>query len=95
MFEEKKMSMGRFFGWFFLISAGITASAETLAALGAENYVSIATGDVVTIVTGITPFETNSFFTRIFHCPAWFSMALAGGLLTFFCRKKKVRSAFE
>ena len=82
------MAIGRFFGWVLLISAVVTASAEAVAALGTGEYVGIATADVVTIITGMSP------QTPLLKCPAWVSLAVIGIALMFVCRKKTYRTSF-
>ena len=82
------MAIGRFFGWVLLITAVVTASAEAVAALGTGEYVGIATADVVTIITGMTP------QTPLLKCPAWVSLAVIGIALMFVCRKKTYRTSF-
>lgn len=82
------MFIGRVFGWFFLISAFVTASAEAVAALGTGEYVGIATADVLTIITGMTA------EAPLLRCPAWTTMAVVGAILIFCCRKKKYKNSF-
>ncbi len=82
------MAIGRFFGWVLLITAVVTASAEAVAALGTGEYVGIATADVVTIITGMSP------QTPLLKCPAWVSLAVIGIALMFVCRKKTYRTSF-
>jgi len=83
------MFVGRLFGWIFLVTAFVTASAEAIAALGSGEYAGIATADVVTIITGVTP------QTPLLRCPAWLSMAMLGVVLVFCCRKKKYKTPFS
>lgn len=89
-FEPRGFAMfiGRFFGWLLLLTAIVTASAEAVAALGTGEYIGIATADVVTIITGISP------QTPLLRCPAWVSLAVVGIALMFMCRKKTYRSSF-
>ncbi len=82
------MFVGRVFGWFFLISAFFTASAEAVAAFGSGEYVGIATADVLTIITGMTA------EAPLLRCPAWTTMAVVGAILIFCCRKKKYKISF-
>ncbi len=71
-----------------MITAVVTASAEAVAALGTGEYVGIATADVVTIITGMSP------QTPLLKCPAWVSLAVIGIALMFVCRKKTYRTSF-
>ncbi len=82
------MFVGRLFGWVFLITAFVTASAEAVAALGSGEYIGIATADVLTIITGVTS------DTPLLRCPAWLTMAIVGAVLIFCCRKKKYKVSF-
>ncbi len=89
------MLAGRIFGWSLLILAIFTASAEAMAALGTGEYVSIATSDVLTIVTGLSPDNPEKFTTKLLLWPAWFNTGIAGATLLFLCRKKKYKTNFS
>ena len=88
------MFLGRFFGWMLLLIAVFTASAEAVAALSNGEYTSIATSDVLTIITGLSPEPADTFACRILRWPAWASIGLTGILFIFFCRRKKFKSSF-
>lgn len=89
------MFLGRLFGWTLLLLAVLTASAEAVAALGTGEYVSLATSDVLTIITGISPQTADTFTGRLLLWPAWISAGTAGFLLIFLCRKKKLKNSFS
>ncbi len=89
------MFLGRLLGWIFLLSAAFTASAEAVAALNTGEYISLATSDVLTIITGISPKPDNSFTGILLLWPAWTSIGLTGLALIFLCRKKKYKNSFS
>lgn len=89
------MVFGRFFGWILILLAALTASAEAVAALGAGEYVGIATSDVLTIITGISPQFNDTITGKILMWPAWASIGTIGLMLVFFCRKKKFKTSFS
>ena len=89
------MFLGRLLGWIFLLLAVFTASAEAVAALSTGEYVSLATSDVLTIITGISPQTADTFTGRLLLWPAWASIGLAGLVLIFLCRKKKYKNSFS
>jgi len=88
------MFFGRLFGWIFLFIAIFTASAEAVAALSTGEYTSIATSDILTIITGLSPQPTDSFASQILLWPAWASIGFLGIMLIFLCRPKKYKSSF-
>ena len=88
------MFVGRFFGWLLLLVAIFTVSAQAVAALGTGEYNSIATSDVLTIITGISPEPTDTLASQILLWPAWVSMGLLGFCLIFLCRPRKYKSSF-
>ena len=88
------MFLGRVFGWVLLLIAVFTVSAEAVAALGTGEYNSIATSDVLTIITGISPEPTDTLASQILLWPAWVSIGLLGLFLIFLCRHKKYKSSF-
>ena len=88
------MFFGRFFGWVLLLIAVLTASAEAVAALNTGEYTSIATSDVLTIITGISPQPGDAIASQILLWPAWVSIGLVGLMLIFFCRRKKYKPSF-
>ena len=88
------MFFGRFFGWTLVLVAVFTASAEAVAALSNGEYAGIATSDVLTIITGISPEPADTFASRILLWPAWTSIGLTGLLFIFFCRRKKFKTSF-
>ena len=88
------MIFGRFFGWFLLLAAFFTFSAEAVAALSSGEYSSIATSDVVTIITGLSPQPSEALASQILLWPAWASIGLLGLVLVFLCRPKKYKSSF-
>ncbi|MBR1777604.1 MAG: hypothetical protein IJ752_03345 [Alphaproteobacteria bacterium] len=88
------MFLGRLFGWLFLFVAVFTASAEAVAALSTGEYTSIATSDILTIITGISPQPTDAIAGQLLLWPAWVSIGLVGVLLIFLCRRKKYKSSF-
>ena len=88
------MFFGRLFGWILLLIAAFTASAEAVAALSNGEYASIATSDVVTIITGLSPHPTDTIASQILLWPAWASIGLCGTALIFLCRRKKFKSSF-
>lgn len=89
------MFFGRIIGWFFLFVSFLTVSAEAVAALGTGEYIGIATSDVLTIITGISPQTPETFAGQILLWPAWATMGAIGLVLVFSCRKKKLRTAFS
>lgn len=88
------MFLGRIFGWTILMIAALTASAEAVAALSGEHQ-TLATSDVLTIITGISLQSSDSFVERLLHGPAWISIGLIGLTLIFLCRKKKSKTSFS
>ena len=88
------MFLGRVFGWMLLLVAAFTASAEAVAALSSGEYTSIATSDVLTIITGLSPEPTTTFASQILLWPAWASIGLTGIFLIFLCRRKKFKPSF-
>ena len=88
------MFFGRLFGWIFLFIAAFTASAEAVAALSTGEYTSIATSDILTIITGMSPQPDGNFASRILLWPAWVSIGSLGLCLIFLCRRKKYKSSF-
>ena len=89
------MFFGRFLGWVLLLIAVFTASAEAVAALSTGEYSSIATSEILTIITGISPPHENTFASQILLWPAWISIGLSGIALIFLCRRKKYKSSFS
>jgi len=89
------MFFGRFLGWVLLLIAIFTASAEAVAALSTGEYSSIATSDILTIITGISPLSTNTIASQILLWPAWISIGVLGIVLIFLCRQKKYKSSFS
>ncbi len=89
------MFLGRLLGWIFLLLAVFTASAEAVAALSTGEYISLATSDVLTIITGISPQTADTFTGRLLLWPAWASIGLTGLVLIFLCRKKKYKNSFS
>lgn len=88
------MFLGRFFGWVLLLIAALTASAEAVAALNTGEYNSIATSDILTIITGISPQPSDAIASQILLWPAWISIGALGLLLIFICRRKKFKTSF-
>ena len=88
------MFFGRFLGWCLLLIAVFTASAEAVAALSTGEYSSIATSDILTIITGISP-AANTVAGQILLWPAWLSIGTIGIALIFLCRRKKYKSSFS
>ncbi|MBO4521433.1 MAG: hypothetical protein J5787_09540 [Alphaproteobacteria bacterium] len=88
------MFFGRLLGWSLLLIAVFTASAEAVAALSTGEYSSIATSDILTIITGLSP-STNTVAGQILLWPAWLSIGIVGISLIFLCRRKKIKSSFS
>ena len=88
------MIFGRLCGWSLLLVAFFTASAEAVAALSSGEYNCIATSEVLTIITGLSPHPSGDFAGRILLSPAWASIGFIGLLLIFLCRPKKYKSSF-
>ena len=88
------MFLGRLLGWMLLLIAVFTASAEAVAALSTGEYTSIATSDILTIITGLSPRPTDTLASQILLWPAWASIGLCGTLLIFLFRRKKYKSSF-
>lgn len=88
------MLFGRICGWFCLVSAILAASAEAVVALGTGELIGIATSDIFTIITGISPESLNPLAEEILMEPAWVILGTAGLCLILLCRKKKVKTAF-
>lgn len=88
------MFLGRMTGWLLLLIAVLAASAEAVVAVGTGEYVGIATSDVITIITGVTPEIADSVAGKIMLWPAWVMIGSFGLLLTTLCRKKKYRTGF-
>ncbi len=88
------MLLGRLFGWMLLFVAVFTASAEAVAALSNGEHTTIATSDVLTIITGLSPQPTDAFASQILLWPAWASIGLIGVLFIFMCRRKKFKPSF-
>ena len=89
------MFLGRLFGWMLLIVAAFTASAEAVAALNTGEYTSIATSEILTIITGISPVPADAFAGQFLLWPAWINIGFAGIALIFACRRKKYKSSFQ
>ncbi len=89
------MFLGRFLGWILLFVAVFTASAEAVAALETGEYISLATSDVLTIITGISPQLADTFPKTLLLWPAWVNIGLIGLMLIFLCRKKKYKNSFS
>lgn len=90
------MFIGRVAGWFLIFLAVLAASAEAVVALGTPGeYVSIATSDVITIITGLEPQVTDTFAGKIMVWPAWVIIGSLGILLTVLCRRKKYKTGFS
>lgn len=88
------MFFGRFLGWSLLLIAVFTASAEAVAALSTGEYSTIATSEILTIITGVSP-SANSVAGQILLWPAWFSIGTIGIALIFLCRPKKPKTSFS
>lgn len=88
------MFFGRLLGWTFLLIAAFTASAEAVAALSTGGHTSIATMDVLTIITGMSPQPSDTIACQLLLWPAWASIGLLGICLIFLCRRKKYKSSF-
>jgi hypothetical protein len=88
------MFFGRLLGWAFLFIAALTASAEAVAALSPGGHTSIATMDILTIITGISPQPSDTLASQVLLWPAWASIGLIGICLIFLCRQKKYKSSF-
>ena len=89
------MFLGRFLGWGLLLLAVFTASAEAFATLNTGEYVSLATSDVLTIITGISPQTTDSFTGKLLLWPAWVIVGGIGLALITVCRRKKMKKNFS
>ncbi len=89
------MFFGRLLGWAFLLLAALTASAESVAALNTGEYIGLATSDVLTIITGISPQTADTFAGRLLLWPAWVVVAVIGLTLIIACRPKKTRKNFS
>lgn len=94
--NDKKMGkfLGRLCGWFLLVASILAASAEAVVALGAGEHVSIATSDVITIITGVSPENISPLASEILMWPAWVIVGSTGLCLVLLCRRKKFKTAF-
>ena len=88
------MFFGRLLGWSLLFFAVFTASAEAVAAFNTGEYSCIATSEMLTIITGLSPRPEDTFTGRLLLWPAWISMGSVGTLLLFLCRQKKFKPSF-
>jgi hypothetical protein len=98
------MTFGRVFGWFLIVVAALTASAEAVVALGTGEYDSIATVDLWTLITGRYPQIAESaphsawsdtLGAMLLAWPAWTVIAALGGVLIFACRPRRKRAEYR
>ena len=89
------MFFGRLLGWGLLLIAIFTVSAEAVAALSTGEYSSIATSDILTIITGLSPPPADTIASQILLWPAWTIVGGLGIVLIFLCRRKKYKSSFS
>ncbi len=98
------MTLGRVLGWFLIVVAALTASAEAVVALGTGEYDSIATVDLWTLITGrypqIATAPTHSAWSdaigaMLLAWPAWTVIAAIGCTLIFACRPRRKRAEYR
>jgi len=96
------MTLGRVFGWFLIVTAALTASAEAVVALGTGEYDSIATVDLWTLLTGRSPTIaathggwSDTLGTMLLAWPAWTVIGALGCALIFACRPRRKRAEYR
>lgn len=96
------MFVGRVVGWFLVVVAALTASAEVVVALGTGEYDCIATHDLWTLITGRSPglaapavHWSDVLVSALLSCPAWTVIAALGIGLIFACRPRRRRSGYR
>ncbi len=96
------MTLGRFLGWVLLVSAGLIASAEGIAAVATGAYDSVATGELWTLITGRHPFIgfsahgwADALGTMLLAWPAWTVIGAMGCMLIVACRPRRKRYEYR
>lgn len=97
------MLVGRLFGWLLLAFAAILASADAVMALGPGEHMSIATGEMLTLLSGHPEPEgliggvpyVHALGRILMNLPAWVVIAPTGAVLCWACRRRPRRFRFR
>ncbi len=89
------MFVGRLLGWGLLALALLMASADAVLALGPVDCPSIATGEVVTLLTGAVPDSAQTLGGALLRLPVWVVAGIAGTGLCAACRRRSRRHWFR
>ncbi len=95
------MLIGRITGWFLVAIAIVMASAEAVLAFGLKHHTGIATGEVVTLLTGGVPASAGTHESLLANAehllmqmPAWVVIGALGTILLLICRRRHRRFIF-
>jgi hypothetical protein len=95
------MFFGRLTGWILVAIAIVMASADVVLALGLKTHAGIATGEVLTLLTGGVPATgaAPSPFAAAEHLlmrlPAWVVIGALGTGLLLICRRRRRHFIFS
>lgn len=91
------MLMGRVAGWLMIGVAVLMASADAVMALGPNDYDSIRTADVITLLTGdaMGGGGWSQAMRGLMALPAWMVVGAGGLSALLLCRKRHRRFRFR
>lgn len=97
------MYIGRLIGWLLVAVAVLLASGDVVMALGPGDYTGIATGEVVTLLSGYEAPHgggahrpaLQSAGVFLLDLPAWAVLGPAGVMLCWACRRRPRRFRFR
>lgn len=92
------MLMGRVVGWLMIGVAVLMASADAVMALGPNDYDSIRTADVITLLTGDVMSGGGGWsqaMRGLMALPAWMVVGAGGLSAVLVCRKRQRRFRFR